>query len=578
MYRLPSEAEWEYACRGGATSEEECSYHFYFAKPTNDLSSKEANFNGNFPFGKADKGPYLGRTTKVGSYAPNKVGLYDMHGNVWQWCEDLWEKGARAGQSGALAGSSAPSARRRSATRTRRPAGTASSASGLPEFPSGSRLRKQAGSERLRSPRAIWACFLAKARAGRIRVEGEERRATATKPDIPSFFRPAKATRRRRTQSPIEPANTPNPSASGSAQTGPVAAGLGDEPIAKELTRMKELRSLKLVWTGITDAGTKDLAALQKLQVLDLWGTKVTPDGVKELLPLTNLRDLGLPDMSEGENALRELTAFQHLHRLRLSLRWEEENLRQLAAIKSLRDVNGGSITDETLAALRRVPVWHVFGCAKCSGDPSAYDPKRPTGVDEILSLDLSRDRISDRGLKELTVLKNLRALLLDGSHITAAGLKELASLKHLHTLGLAYNEDGPNCDTLKGLTALPSLRTLHLPGRDLDLPPEGCIDEVLQTLRALNLLHLFDRATGPNGERVSGPEKVVALDLRDLRVTDDGLKALAVLKNLQTLRLGGTKVTAAGLKARRLCETSACSISGKAMKPGAKNSPSATK
>lgn len=86
QYRLPSEAEWEYACRGGATSEEECSYQFYFAKPTNDLSSKEANFN---PNNKANKGPYLGRTTKVGSYAPNKVGLYDMHGNVWEWCDDL---------------------------------------------------------------------------------------------------------------------------------------------------------------------------------------------------------------------------------------------------------------------------------------------------------------------------------------------------------------------------------------------------------------------------------------------------------------------------------------------------------
>jgi formylglycine-generating enzyme required for sulfatase activity len=88
-YRLPSEAEWEYACRGGATSEKECSYHFYFDKPTNDLSSNQANCNGNFPFGKADKGPYLERTTKVGSYAPNKLGLYDMHGNVWQWCSDL---------------------------------------------------------------------------------------------------------------------------------------------------------------------------------------------------------------------------------------------------------------------------------------------------------------------------------------------------------------------------------------------------------------------------------------------------------------------------------------------------------
>ena len=89
LYRLPSEAEWEYACRGGATSEEECSYHFYFDKPTNDLSSKQANFDGEHPFGKGEKGPYLGRPTKVGSYAPNKLGLYDMHGNVWQWCEDL---------------------------------------------------------------------------------------------------------------------------------------------------------------------------------------------------------------------------------------------------------------------------------------------------------------------------------------------------------------------------------------------------------------------------------------------------------------------------------------------------------
>ena len=81
-YRLPTEAEWEYACRAGTST----AFHF-----GDSLASSQANFNGNFPAGGAVLGPYLRQTTKVGSYEPNAFGLYDMHGNVAEWCADWYD-------------------------------------------------------------------------------------------------------------------------------------------------------------------------------------------------------------------------------------------------------------------------------------------------------------------------------------------------------------------------------------------------------------------------------------------------------------------------------------------------------
>jgi uncharacterized protein (TIGR02996 family) len=82
-YRLPTEAEWEYSCRGGASST--TAFHF---GPS--LTSTQANMNGSHPYGGAEKGAWLARTCRVGSYTPNAFGLFDMHGNVWEWCADWY--------------------------------------------------------------------------------------------------------------------------------------------------------------------------------------------------------------------------------------------------------------------------------------------------------------------------------------------------------------------------------------------------------------------------------------------------------------------------------------------------------
>ncbi|KOP23092.1 sulfatase-modifying factor protein [Hapalosiphon sp. MRB220] len=82
-YRLPSEAEWEYACRAGTTTP------FYFGETiTTDL----ANYDGNYAYGNAPQGKYREETTPVGYFPPNAFGLYDMHGNVWEWCADSWHE------------------------------------------------------------------------------------------------------------------------------------------------------------------------------------------------------------------------------------------------------------------------------------------------------------------------------------------------------------------------------------------------------------------------------------------------------------------------------------------------------
>jgi uncharacterized protein YjdB len=97
-YRLPTEAEWEYACRAGTTTP---------FNTGNNITTSQTNYNGNYPYNNNAKGIYRETTTPVGSFASNSWGLYDMHGNVYEWCWDWYgsySSGAQTNPRGPVSG------------------------------------------------------------------------------------------------------------------------------------------------------------------------------------------------------------------------------------------------------------------------------------------------------------------------------------------------------------------------------------------------------------------------------------------------------------------------------------------
>jgi Leucine-rich repeat (LRR) protein len=273
-----------------------------------------------------------------------------------------------------------------------------------------------------------------------------------------------------------------------------------------------ELQSLALARTAITDKGLAQLKGLTKLRELAFDETKVTDAGLKHLEGLTKLETLALSKDSATVKGL--------------------EALNRLPALKSL-SLQNNQIDDAILGGLVRTGLLRMVSSAR------RLKEGRPTGLEEITSLNLRSAPVTDAGLEHLKGLKNLKTLDLTNTKVGDAGLAHLKGLDELVTLYLYGTKvKGPGLENLSGLKKLNSLLMSN----------SQLTDQMIAALVKANKLHAQSRAT-KSGGRPAGITEITSLTLSETPITDAGLAHLKGAVNLQTLNLYKTQVKGPGLE-----------------------------
>ena len=415
VYRLPKEAEWEYACRGGPVDKLDSAFDFYFAKPTNTLLPEQANF-------RHDMG--LERTCKVGSYEPNSLGLYDIHGNIWEWCCDT-EKSAdgallrviRSGSCYFFSGTC------RSANRFTNPVSRRDLNLGmrLARVPVGPAVAVPATTDPDRKA-AEWVLSI----GGEVRLHGVNREIQALA-DLPP-----------------EPFELAAVMLSGNKQV--TDAGLAVCSGCKKLTH------LDLVKTSITDAGVAHFTGNKNLVVLNLAHTSVSDEGLAYFQGNPNLTELWLGVMPKVTD--RGMAYFKDCKKLtRLWLGGNNLTDKGVANFKGCKDlldlsVMNTSVTDQGLLNFqdcKKLKFLWLYGVKltdiglahfkECRDLTEVYLDKTNfndswlthlTNNKNLNTLSLTKTSASDDALLLLKQFKSLKFLYLQESAITAAGIDGL--------------------------------------------------------------------------------------------------------------------------------------------------------
>lgn len=505
LYRLPTEEEWEYACRGGPLGDRlESSFDFYFGKPTNASLPEQANF---------DYGRGLKRTRQVGSYPPNRLGLYDMHGNVWEWCHDdrvaaqvrpcrggSWKGGdadGRAARRGSI-----PSSNRNDDVGLRLarvPTGMASPGDAvLPSPVAGAIPTLEDAADNRAAAMAILNL------SGSVDVAPVAGASELKKPikllkelaDIkgPYFLTGVQLTGTYITDDSLKMAFA------GKKLRAVETFHLGNSgvrgPGLRYVARsMPYLRYVYFANDPITDAGLQELSVLRELRDLSLSGTKVTDGSVAVLGQFPQMYSLDLTKTAVSAAALQGLEPLEHLSQFHAPPAFDD-SVMPLLATRPLKvlDLAQTAVTDAGLVHLREKPYF--------------------------VDLNLDGTAVTDAGLDAVNKIRTLVVLSLNNTRVTDAGLAKLKSLDNLYRLHVMETAIGDD-----GLTHLKQLKTLSY----LDLTKT--------------------KVTGDGLRHLTDVRELRSLFLNGTATDDRGLKHLAGIKSLTTLWVKDTNVTPAGIK-----------------------------
>jgi Leucine-rich repeat (LRR) protein len=289
---------------------------------------------------------------------------------------------------------------------------------------------------------------------------------------------------------------------------------------------------------GVTEDVMKEVATLSKLRALYLASSTVSENALQHLERLKQLHALDLSDTDIGDIALKQIGKLVALKYLRLGPETSDRGMQDISSLRlEVLDLRRAKVTDDGLKALGAQPKLRTL---YVDGKITNVGLAAIGAFQSLEYLDLANTNITDHGLTKLVNLKQLRILFLDKTRITEEGLKEIATLDKLHTLSLAGTR-------LRGQWVKSVSRVGSLDLSDTTLTPDVLKQlAMLPDLEHLRLRRVLAWDVGVKNTDLRGLaeiRKLRSLDISEMNVAEEELQSLASLKSLVRLIMNDTRI-----------------------------------